>query len=124
MVTKFRYPELTVLLLMLLIGPAHAIPEPFVPEEPDVPVETGGKATYSWLRQNVFATCNYCHIAVPGVSFMRHEDVLRHVVPGHPEASRLYFMVVTRRMPRPRGGLPPDQLKAIHDWIKNGAKDD
>jgi hypothetical protein len=85
---------------------------------------TSEKATYAWLRSNVFSACNYCHVSIAGVSFMRHEDVLRHVVPGQPEASRLYYMVVTRRMPPGRGGLPAEEITALRDWISNGAKND
>lgn len=68
--------------------------------------------------------CQYCHMSVPGVSFGSHSEAIKLVVPGSPEGSRLYEMVRTRRMPKGGFGLPPEQLQAIHDWIKSGAKDD
>lgn len=86
------------------------------------PVEV--KPTYSWLRRNVFYLCDYCHVSVPGVNFMRHADALKQVVPGQPEASKLYQMVFTHRMPPGRGGLHRDEIVAIYEWIKQGAKDD
>lgn len=81
-------------------------------------------ATFSWLRRNVFSMCMYCHASVPGVSFATHHDTLKHVMPGAPEQSRLYIMIESKRMPKGRGGLPEEQLRAIRDWIANGAKDD
>lgn len=85
---------------------------------------THDRGTYGWLRREVFPLCMYCHISVPGVSFGRHEDTVKHVVPGDPENSRLYVMVASRRMPKGRGGLPEEQIRAIHEWISRGAKDD
>jgi hypothetical protein len=33
-------------------------------------------------------------------------------------------MVATKRMPKGRGGLPDDQIRAIYDRIRNRAKHD
>jgi hypothetical protein len=33
-------------------------------------------------------------------------------------------MVATKRMPKGRGGLPDEQIRAIYDWIRNGAMND
>lgn len=87
-------------------------------------VAGAGFGTYTWLRRNVLPTCMYCHVTVPGVSFASHAETLRQVVPGEPEKSRMYIMVASRRMPKGRGGLPAEQIQAIYEWIRNGAKDD
>lgn len=92
--------------------------------ERPVATKTFDRGTYGWLRREVFPVCMYCHVSVPGVSFGRHEDTVKHVVPGDPENSRLYVMVASRRMPKGRGGLPDEQIRAIHEWISRGAKND
>lgn len=107
----------------MLLASAHG--HATVPERHDTATTRpagGEEASYSWLQRNVFSMCMYCHVSVPGASFGKYEEVLRHVVPGSPESSRLYFMVVTRRMPPGRGGLPENHIQAIHRWIKEGAR--
>lgn len=68
--------------------------------------------------------CMYCHIAVPGIALGSLDDVRRLVVPGNPEASRLYIVVASKQMPKGRGGLPANEIAAIRQWILNGALDD
>lgn len=95
------------------------------PEAGPPPAATANnRGTYRWLRREVFPLCMYCHISVPGVSFGRYEDTIKQVVPGDPENSRLYVMVASRRMPKGRGGLPEEQIRAIGEWISNGAQND
>lgn len=115
--------------LLVLVGaalaespaqPMNARPE----AEPPPAATANGHGTYRWLRREVFPLCMYCHISVPGVSFGRYQDVIKHVVPGDPENSRLYVMVATRRMPKGRGGLPEEQISAIREWISRGAQND
>lgn len=44
------------------------------------------------------------------------------VVPGNPEESSLYTSVAKGTMPKDGSPLRPRELRAIYDWIKNGAK--
>lgn len=121
---RFSIAAVAAGLVLAIANGAIARPR-MVEEPPPLPAPDDDKmATYSWLYRNVFSMCMYCHVSVPGVSFGNHRDTIKHVVPEHPELSRLYIMVATRRMPKGRGGLPEVQIRAIRNWIAKGAKDD
>lgn len=50
---------------------------------------------------------------------------LELIIPGNPEESGLYIAVTRKdekRMPSEGAPLSVEELKAIYDWIKNGAK--
>lgn len=53
-----------------------------------------------------------------------YEGVMKDVVPGNPEASKLYQRMIGQGGPvmPPSGKLPDDLLKLVYDWIKQGAK--
>lgn len=121
-----RRRDLAIGCILLSLAVAAAGKRPGAEPEPPGPAAATAEqmATYSWLRRNVFSMCMYCHVAVPGVSFANYQETIKHVVPGQPERSILYLMVLARRMPKGRGGLPEEQLRALHDWIGNGARND
>lgn len=91
---------------------------------------------FSWIKNNVLdLRCLRCHDSRGGTKvrgatdFSTHKNLLasegfelKPVEPGDPENSSLYTAVESGEMPRPKGNkLPEEQIKAIYDWIKNGA---
>ena len=78
---------------------------------------------YSWLRENVFPLCNYCHPR-KRADFLSYDGVMQVVVPGNPEASLLYQKVVSGQMPPGALHLSAQKIQAIYDWIRLGAKKD
>lgn len=80
--------------------------------------------------------CITCHGGVKQsgeLSMMTRADVLKAgesgrvaIVPGDPEASEFYRRLVTKdeeeRMPFEADGLPKEEIKILHQWIKEGAE--
>jgi hypothetical protein len=83
------------------------------------------------LNQN----CVQCHGGVRqknGVSFVFREDAFgkgksgrRTIVPGHPDESELIARLTSSdpevRMPYHAPALPPEQIRLLRQWIKEGA---
>ncbi|MDO8473850.1 MAG: c-type cytochrome domain-containing protein [Dehalococcoidia bacterium] len=77
--------------------------------------------------------CQACHGATmtfKGVSLVSYQsltDTTTHAqlfVPGQPEASLLLDVLLNRKgVQMPPGGLPPEKIKLVEDWIKQGGKD-
>ena len=88
------------------------------------------KAKFSWIKANVYdGACIGCHNAAKPLG---HVDLTSYeksvegkiVVTGKPDESSLYAQVASGKMPKGKGQLPDDQILAIADWIRNGAKND
>lgn len=109
----------------------------------DENLELGAKnpASFSWIRDNILnKRCLDCHSAKQGdgdglddANFDSYAGVLKVVKPFHPELSKLFKAVASKKMPKgmdPMPGMPnpkpptplsPLELKAISDWILSGA---
>ncbi|MFZ6029496.1 MAG: c-type cytochrome domain-containing protein [Chloroflexota bacterium] len=78
------------------------------------------------------ANCLKCHggeRTAEGFDVNSYETVMAGsdggamVVPGDAEASKLFTLVDTGKMPKKAPKLPDDQIQLIHDWIAAGALD-
>jgi hypothetical protein len=84
--------------------------------------------TYSSIHANIIMkACIACHngpVDVAELDLTTYDSIIAHqlVVPGDPAHSDLYIQVSTGSMPEGGPALPPDEIKAIHDWIAGGAK--
>ena len=122
------------LLLLLLLLMSCSSLEPVSPRFSTGPVMDEHQAArlyargevsprYSWLRENVFPLCNYCH-PQKRANFLSYNGVMQVVVPGNPEASLLYQKVASGQMPPGALHLSEQKIQAIYDWIRLGAKKD
>jgi len=59
-----------------------------------------------------------------GVFLESYEDIIKYVVPGDPEGSRLYQTLTGNGAPQmpPSGPLPAETIQLFYDWIQQGAK--
>ncbi len=121
-----------VLALSLPLLPAA---EPASPE-----AQPQGKVSYYRDIRPVFQQhCNGCHQparAKGGYDMTTHEAVLKlgeaqkpNIVPGKPEASYLYDLIIAHgdkkpKMPRGKDPLPTRDVQLIKRWIAEGAADD
>jgi formylglycine-generating enzyme required for sulfatase activity len=66
--------------------------------------------------------CLQCHSSGSHISLASRQDMLSKelIVPGKGDDSPLFSMVDSGKMP-PGQKLPADQIKAIHQWIQEGA---
>ena len=72
-----------------------------------------GYPSFRKLRwQVLIPRCVRCHIG-----FLSKKFVDRRVVPGEPEDSKLYKMVITDRMPKKGRKLYPREKDLIYDYI-------
>lgn len=64
------------------------------------------------------AGCFDCH-----GKYRKHETIIKTVIPGNPEGSRLFIRASTDMPPIEEGYLPlsEDQLSILRDWISEGA---
>lgn len=95
----------------------------------------GGAVTASFasLKANIFTPrCATCHSgATPphGVDLSSYQSMVNSavfpplVVPGDPDHSSLYQACMTGGMPLNAPHLSDVEMRAIHDWIKNGAQE-
>ena len=107
--------------------PTLAIPTPTA-ATPSLP--TGPQLGYVEDIQPLFErTCSACHNAAArlmGLQTTVYATLMTGsingpvVVPGDPEASKLWEMIGSGKMPL-TGPLPMDQRQLIYDWIKAGA---
>lgn len=93
---------------------------------------TGTQATTAALRfmtqvhPILEAHCALCHTGAAGmggVDLSEHHTVLAQVLPGQPESSKLYRVLVNKVMPP--AGLPPladADVELIRQWIIGGAQ--
>lgn len=91
--------------------------------------------TYSWINKNIFQPkcATQCH--QPGnpdgdVEFLSYQVLLdseglldKPIVPGSPEESGVWIQVHRKTMPKSLEKLSDPEVKAIYDWIKDGAKE-
>lgn len=87
---------------------------------------------YKSVSENIIQSkCVSCHNSVKkenGIDLSTYEKIFSPevfpplIIPGNPEKSSLYKSVLSGKMPKDRPSLNQRQLKAIYDWIKNGAK--
>lgn len=59
-----------------------------------------------------------------GVFLQTYEDAMEYVVPGNPEESVLYKVLIGDGVPLmpPEGKLPDEMIQIIYLWIQQGAK--
>jgi hypothetical protein len=130
-----RLPRVTETELAILkdwvLGGAPPLP-PADPEHPTPPV-----VPYSELAAKTMTIfeerCYKCHkydVAKGGIKILNYRllvDVRKVVVPGRPEESELYKLLITTnqktRMPPPakEPPLPPEAIATIRQWIAEGA---
>lgn len=87
-----------------------------------LPVADDPRASYAWLKDNIFHRCAYCHAGVGKANLHTHAGISRLIIPGEPERSRLYRMVESRRMPV-GWRLSDEEIGLIYLWIKMGAQE-
>ena len=125
-------------------SPGGSLPGFHVPDAPASIISplavTNGHAKYSWIKANIMdSKCMDCHSAHQGdgdgldkANFDSYEGVLNTITPSHPETSKLYIMVQTKKMPKGMDAMPGmpakpgvplnrGELQAISDWISSGA---
>jgi len=58
-----------------------------------------------------------------GIFLENYDDILKQVVPGDPENSMLYRVLIADGVPQmpPDGPLPDELIQTIYDWIAQGA---
>jgi hypothetical protein len=88
-------------------------------------------ASYENLRTAVFQSkCVSCHNSTHGAGNVDLSDYKKIVdqsvfpplvIPGNPEASSLYQVVESGKMPKRGPPLSSAEVQAIYDWIKKGA---
>jgi len=82
--------------------------------------KSGTEVTYTKLKDEVFQMCLYCHASrFPNQTV--YNQVIKVVVPGEPQKSKLFDMVHSGKMPK-GGRLAPEQKQMIYNWIRSGAK--
>ncbi len=113
---------LTACLALLLIGcGSKPAPAPAAQQQP--PDNT---LTYGRDIQPLFATnCASCHAAGGAAAkydLTTYQGVTALVVPGQPDSSKLYQMLVEGKMP-PTGKLDSMSLAKVRDWIAQGARE-
>lgn len=59
-----------------------------------------------------------------GIFLENYDDIVKQVVPGDPESSMLYKVLIADGAPQmpPSGPLPDELIQMIYDWIDQGAK--
>ncbi len=97
---------------------------------PTVPVVQGPQIGFVEDIQPIFdRSCAACHSAaarIMGLQTTTYRGVMAGsdngpvVIPGDPEASKLWEMVSQGKMPV-TGPLPPNEQQLIYEWIKQGA---
>ncbi len=90
------------------------------------------KPNYKSVSTNIIQNkCVSCHNSVKkdnGIDLSSYEKIFSPevfpplIIPGSPEKSSLYKSVSSGKMPKDGQPLSQRELKAIYDWIKNGAK--
>lgn len=104
---------------------------PLMPTPTPAPMPTPGpQIGYVEDIQPLFErTCSACHNAaarIMGLQTTAYAPLMAGsangavIVPGDPEASKLWEMIGSGKMPL-TGPLPPEQRQLIYDWIKAGA---
>ncbi|MDZ4677035.1 MAG: c-type cytochrome domain-containing protein [Oligoflexia bacterium] len=98
------------------------------PDDAGALVEPNYKSVSTNIIQN---KCVSCHNSVKkdnGIDLSSYEKIFAPevfpplIIPGNPEKSSLFKSVLSGKMPKDAQPLSQKQLKAIYDWIKNGAK--
>jgi len=58
-----------------------------------------------------------------GIFLESYEDIVEQVVPGNPEESMLYRVLIADGVPQmpPAGPLPEETIQLFYDWIAQGA---
>jgi hypothetical protein len=70
-----------------------------------------------------------CHDAITrrlGVELDSYANIMKGIVPNHPDSSHYYTIVALGAMPPPGSGKPkmtPGQIDTISTWINQGATD-
>lgn len=114
-------------------GPLSANPPAQSVPAPD-PVPSDSKATYVWLKENLFkAHCDQCHSQPTpknaGVVTNDYKALLRItkngilIAPGQPENSLILEEIQTGDMPKKGPRIGDDLIQALRDWIEKGAKE-
>ncbi len=90
-------------------------------------------SSFRSLQQNVFTPkCVECHSgsnSPHGIDLSNYQKIVNSplfpplVIPGNPEGSSLYEVCASGEMPKGAQHLSSEELKALYDWIKNGAKE-
>ena len=91
--------------------------------------------TFSWIKKNIFQTrcATTCHQATNSdgnvdltsyQGLMTSEGMLeKPVVPGAPEQSGIWIQTHQKTMPKSGETLTDEEIQAVFDWIKDGAKE-
>ena len=102
-------------------------PSPAPKAEQTTPPDTTGAALVlaHEVQSIVTSSCLPCHAA--GGSAAKYdlttpEGLVKLVVPGKPDSSKLYQVLASGKMP-PSGKLDSTRLATFHKWISEGAKD-
>ena len=89
---------------------------------------------YASIRQLILVPkCIGCHNegseSPHGIDLTTYENILDQtlfppiITPGEPENSSLYLTIAEGKMPKKGPKLSDQEIQAVFDWIKNGAKE-
>lgn len=126
------------LLILSACGKSNGSDPAVPPQEKAKPIND--QAKFAWIYANIIGPkCLDCHSANQGdgdgldkANFDSFDGVMKMVTPLHPETSRLYVAVESKKMPKgmdPMPGMPGKpgvplsvgELQTISDWITLGA---
>lgn len=104
---------------------------PIQPPLPDIPCSPDSVYFQNSVFPLIISNCakSGCHDAVThqeGINLSTYSDIMKNVVPGNPNNSKLYRMItdpdIADRMP-PSGNTPltQEQISMIYKWIQQGA---
>lgn len=131
-----KYPALTysALLVAIAIGLTSCLEFKNVRVLPEDNMAISIKPSFSSLKSSLIdRSCTSCHSGSNpphGINLTSYDKIMNSavfpplVVPGNPEASSLYQVVANGSMPKNAASWSPKSIKALYDWIKNGAKAD
>lgn len=78
---------------------------------------------FKWIRSNLIVpNCLPCHGPGTPLDYTTYQGIAPKLKPGNPNQSPLLGMIHTGSMPPyPMPSIPPNMLKAVREWILDGA---
>ncbi|OQW53833.1 MAG: hypothetical protein A4S09_06345 [Proteobacteria bacterium SG_bin7] len=98
------------------------------PDGNSILVEPSYKSVSANIVKNKCVTCHNSVKKENGIDLSSYEKIFAPevfpplIIPFNPEKSSLYKSVLSGKMPKNDRSLSQLELKALYDWIKNGAK--
>lgn len=88
------------------------------------PAYERNQLNYAWINKHLIQKqCILCHTAGSPFDFSSYDKLLKIIDRKHPEQSKMMIMVQSQSMPpSPIPKVHPKMLKALSEWLKDGAK--